>query len=401
MSRRGRIYRRCTACGKTADEKVCTSCRADARWAFAIDIGSIGGARKRISQSGFNTKREAVAKMSEIQSAVQRDEFVTPSLLIVGEYLEDWLDNRRSQLKPSTWRSYASNVRTHVVPAIGECRLKQLSPIDLDRFYRTLEREGNKRSGGALSPRTVRYIHTIIRRALKDALRKNLVTRNAADGASPPSSRQTRPTSDTMRTWTADQTREFLNRTSSDRLAALWGVALTTGMRRGELAALRWDDINLGDRVMSVRRNRVVVDGKSYEDSPKSGRGRTVALASQTVESLRRWRKAQAEERLHWGIAWQGVGHVFTRDDGGPLHPDSLTTAFKRAVTAAGLPVIRLHDARHTAASLALEAGVNPKVVSEMLGHSSVMVTLDVYSHVIPPLQESAAEQISALIFGS
>ena len=305
-----------------------------------------------------------------------------------------------AQLKPSTWRSYASNVRTHVVPAIGECRLQQLSPLDLDRFYRRLEREGNKRDGGPLSPRTVRYILTIVRRALKDALRKNLVTRNAADGASPPSSRQTRSTSDKMRTWTAHQTREFLDATANDRLAALWGVALTTGMRRGELAALRWDDIDLEGRVMSVRRNRVVVDGHSYEDSPKSGRGRTVALASQTVESLRRWRKMQVEERLQCGIAWQGVGHVFTREDGGPFHPDSLTTAFKRAVKASGLPAIRLHDARHTAASLALEAGVNPKVVSEMLGHSSVMVTLDVYSHVIPTMQESAAEQIAKLILG-
>ena len=307
MSRRGRIYRRCTACGKTADEKVCTSCRADARWAFAIDIGSIGGARKRISQSGFNTKREAVAKMSEVQSAVQREEFVSPSLLIVGEYLEDWLENRHSQLKPSTWRSYASNVRTHVVPAIGECRLQQLSPIDLDRFYRTLEREGNKRSGGALSPRTVRYIHTIIRRALKDALRKNLVTRNAADGASPPSSRQTRLNTDKMRTWTAVQTRSFLKATSRDRLSALWVVAFTTGMRRGELAALKWTDLDLDSRTLSVRRNRVVVDGEAHEASPKSGRGRRVALADQTVQSLRRWRKSQAAEQLKWGPHGRGM----------------------------------------------------------------------------------------------
>ena len=351
MSRRGRVYRRCTTCGKTAHEKVCGTCDGIARWAFSIDIGAVGGTRQRVNRSGFETKREALAKMSEVQSAVQRDEFVTPSQLTVGEYLKDWLENRRSQLKPSTWRSYASNVRTHVVPAIGECRLQQLSPLDLDRFYRRLEREGNKRSGGALSPRTVRYIHTIIRRALKDALRKNLVTRNAADGASPPSSRQTRLNTDKMRTWTAVQTRSFLKATSRDRLSALWVVAFTTGMRRGELAALKWTDLDLDSRTLSVRRNRVVVDGEAHEASPKSGRGRRVALADQTVQSLRRWRKSQAAEQLKWGAAWQGDGHVFSRDDGAPLHPDSLTTAFKRAVKASGLPAIRLHDARHTAAS--------------------------------------------------
>ena len=167
MSRRGRVYRRCTTCGKTAHEKVCGTCDGIARWAFSIDIGAVGGTRQRVNRSGFETKREALAKMSEVQSAVQRDEFVTPSQLTVGEYLKDWLENRRSQLKPSTWRSYASNVQVHVVPALGECRLQRLSPLDLDRFYRTLEREGNKRDGGALSPRTVRYIHTIVRRALE------------------------------------------------------------------------------------------------------------------------------------------------------------------------------------------------------------------------------------------
>jgi integrase len=227
-------------------------------------------------------------------------------------------------------------------------------------------------------------------------LQWGLVVRNVADAASPPSNRAAK--APPPQTWSASELRTFLASTAGTRLEPLWQLYATCGLRRGEALGLRWRDVDLDGGTVAIAKARVSTDRGVVEGQPKSGRGRAVALDAGTVAKLREHRKCQLEERLAWGPAYAAEDYVFTREDGVPYSPDHVTRAFRKAVKRAGLPPIRLHDLRHTWASLALAAGVNPKVVSERLGHATVSFTLDTYSHVMPGLQEDAAARVAALL---
>jgi integrase len=209
------------------------------------------------------------------------------------------------------------------------------------------------------------------------------VVRNVADAASPPSNRAAK--APPPRTCTAHELRTFLNSVAGTRLEPLWTVYAGTGLRRGEGLALRWTDVDLDGAQLAI-------------SVSKSGRGRSVAIDAGTVALLRAHRKRQAAEKLALGPAYQDSGHLFCREDGVPYSPDYITRAFRKAVARTDLRRIRLHDLRHGWASLALATGVNPKVVSERLGHATVSCTLDTYSHVLPGLQEDAAERVAAAI---
>jgi integrase len=203
-----------------------------------------------------------------------------------------------------------------------------------------------------------------------------------------------------MRVWTAAQLRQFLGHTGDHRLHGLWVLAATTGMRRGELCGLMWDDVSWERGTLAVRRARVPIAGRVTEGTPKSDRARVVALAEGSVGALRSHRARQRAERLAWGEGWEDGGYAFTREDGSPMPPDAVSREFDALVRNAGLPRIRLHDLRHTHATLGLASGVPAKVMSERLGHAKVAITLDLYSHVVPGMQEAAAQQIEALLFG-
>jgi integrase len=248
--------------------------------------------------------------------------------------------------------------------------------------------------GETLAPRTVRYIHAIIRRALADAVKWNRLARSPADFADPPSLRAVRGR--VMRTWSVAELQAFLGGVSKDRLAACWRFLAMTGCRRGEALGLRWRDLDLDEgRAMLLQ----TVVGNRVLSAPKTERGRrTVALDRGTVAALREHRREQLRERDALGSAYADHDLVFCSADGTPVWPRSLSRAFARHVDAAGLPRIRLHDLRHTHATLALQAGIHPKVVQERLGHATISITLDVYSHAIPAMQEEAAAQVAALL---
>ena len=251
------------------------------------------------------------------------------------------------------------------------------------------------RAGSARAP--CRYVHTILRRALHDAVKWGLVMRNAADAAEPPRPKATR--AKPLRTWTAAELRAFLASVESERLHPLYVVLATTGMRRGEALGAYWPDLDLDAATWSVRHTLVAVNHEIVESTPKTDHGRrSLALDAGSVRALRAWRKRQLEERLAWGPAWTDSGRVFTREDGTDLHPERVSEQFDRLVRRAGLPRIRLHDLRHGWASLALAAGVHVKVVSERLGHGSIAITADTYSHAIPALQADAAELVAGLV---
>ena len=398
--RRGTIYRRCAKCGRKVPKKTCSGCGYERfSWAYVVDTGHAGGKRRQQSKSGFATKAEANAALANVQVDLSKGMYVEASRVTLEEFLNDeWLPAIEGTLRPTTFDSYRELIRNHIVPALGSARLQTLTPSHLNGFYSTLGKTGRRDGTGGLSPRTVRYIHTILHRALKDAVRWNRLIRNVAELADPPKASAHRDHEYT--TWAPEELRNFLSSIADHRLDAAFVVLAMTGLRRGELLGLQWDDVDLKNRSITIRRARVAVryDWKISEPKTRSGR-RLIALDKITSNALRTHRKRQLEERMQWGPGWHDNGFVFTAEDGSLFHPDHLTKLFDRLVKRAGIPRIRLHDLRHTHATLALQRGIHPKVISERLGHASIGITLDTYSHAFPALQEDAAEQIAAMVF--
>jgi integrase len=308
-------------------------------------------------------------------------------------------------VRPSTFDSYARNIRLNVVAhAIGSCLLQQVDAPRLNRFYADLlAGRGRPRR---LSPRSVQYVHVVLHRMFRDAIRWDRLVRNPCDSADPP-----RPAAGhraTMRTWTAAQVAQFLDQTAADRLNAAWWLLAMTGMRRGEVLGLAWEAIDLDAAILSVRRTLVTVQARRAGEpgmawsEPKTDKGcRSVALDEATVAILRAHRARQLEERLLLGPAYDDQDLVIAQVDGIPLHPKTLSWHFGSAVRRSGLPSIRLHDLRHSHATLALKAGVHPRVVQERLGHANVGVTLDTYGHVSMPMQAEGASLVAGLVTGS
>lgn len=370
------------------------------KWAVVVDIGR-GEDGKRIQKwhSGYYRRKDAERALAEILGRLEAGAYVEPSKLTLGDYLTgEWLPAIRRSLRPGTFTSYDGNMRRHVIRKLGHVRLRDLSAPMLTRFYGELL-DGDD-DHGALSPRTVRYIHAVLRHALADAVKWDRLVRNVADSAEPPSAKAAKAPQ--MQTWTADQLRRFLAHAGDHRLAAAWRLAATTGMRRGEVLGLRWRDLDLDTARASIQQTMIAGVKGPELSTPKTASGeRNVALDAVTVTELRAHRKRQAAERLALGAAYQDADLVFCREDGVPLYPQSFSRTFERLTVAAKLPVIRFHDLRHTHATLALAAGVHAKVVSERLGHANIGVTLDTYSHAIPAMQEDAAAKVAALLEGS
>jgi integrase len=304
-----------------------------------------------------------------------------------------WLPSVASQVRATTLGGYRHNVRAYIVPRLGDIPLQRLTTARVGAFYGELVASGGQK-GRPLSPKTVRYVHTTLRRALRDAVADGLVVRNVAAQARPPRARRVE-----MHTWTAAEVGIFLASVREDRLYAAWLLLATLGLRRGELLGLRWPDVDLTSGRIAIRHTLVMVDGKPVMAEPKTAKGRrSLTLAPQVLEALRVHRARQAAERLSWGADYTDSGLVVTTEDGRPMHPEWLSGLLVRQARRAGLPQIRLHDLRHSVASILLAQGVHPKVVSEQLGHATIALTLDTYSHVIPSLQQEAAGVIAAAI---
>ncbi len=368
------------------------------RWYVVVDMDRDPGtgARRRKWHSGFSSKRDAERGLTKILASLDQGSYLSPSRASVAKYLtQTWLPAIEPTVRPTTFNGYRAHINLYVIPRLGAEQLQRLTPDQLSHFYRDLQKAGG-RDGGPLSANTVRRVHATVHRALRDGVRWGYLQRNAAQVAVKP--RQPNVGTSGATTWTAAEVKDFLKAVNGERLQALWRVAVSTGVRRGELLGLRWTDIDLTGRRLAVRQTLTSVGSQVIFGEPKTKRGkRSVALDGRTVEDLSAWRQLQHAERLSWGSAWQGSGLVFTREDGSLIHPDLVSKWFVRYSRDAGLTPIRFHDLRHTHASLALQAGVPAKVVSERLGHATVAFTLDVYSHVIPGMQEEAAERIAAL----
>ena len=357
------------------------------------------GRPKRRWHAAGETRAEAEKLLAELVKRVHDGDYRTPDKITVGDYLlHRWLPAKQTRLKPTTAGVYERNIRLHINPSIGHIPLQKLQPEDLDGLYARLLTDG-KRNGkdGGLSARSVRAVHTTIQSALSDAVRKGTVVRNVADLADPPAAGRSEQA---MSVWTSDELRCFLEAISGHDLNPLYLLAATTGMRRGELAGLTWRNVDLDAARLTVNRQILSVGYNLIESSLKSATSRrTIDLDPLTVVELRRHRRSQLEQRMATGRRSED-GYVFAKPDGSPVHPDYISQTFRRAVAKLEVPRIRLHDLRHTHASILLQQGVNAKVVSERLGHSSVAFTMTVYQHVMPGMQAQAAATFGAAVFG-
>ena len=391
---------RCRGCGvrfwlDTAPLKACPACSGELE-----DVRE----RRQVTRGGFTTQREAVSALAKAR--VGRDGGEDPTRKDtkkrVGEYLREWVTGMKGSLKPTTFASYELLSHKYLIPRLGTVPLRRLTTATINTAYGEIQATGRlKDATSPLSARSVRHVHAVLRLALKDAVAAGLISHNPAIGAKLPRDRgEVRE----MQVWSAEQLAAFLKSTRGDRLHELWYTAALTGLRRGELLGLRWSDLTWPDEDgesgrLRIRRGFVSVDGKATLSSPKTEAGaRDVAIDPGTVLALRRQAARQLDDQDKWGDAWQDTGYVFTIENGQPLHPERATKLFREAIKQAKLPRIRLHDLRHTHATLGLEAGIPVKIISQRLGHSSTRITQDVYQHVLKEQQEAAAGQIADLV---
>lgn len=369
-------------------------------WYLIVDVG-VGIDRKQTRRRGFTTRKAAQAELTRILGSLEQRTYVAPKRQTLSTFLtETWLPAIEHTVKPGTFESYRRNVRLHMAGrAIGRRPLQDVDPSELNALYAALLT--GDQSHRALSPRSVAYVATILHRAFRDAIRWQALIRNPADAADPP-----RPSGHKeMQTWSGAQLRTFLDSIDADRLRGCWWLLANTGMRRGEVLGLRWSDLDLEAGTLRITRTLITTDvqrkgspGMAW-GTPKTAKGRrTVALDPATVTAVRAHRKRQLEERLALGSDYQDQDLVICEADGTPIHPKTISYQFGKAARAARLPPIRLHDLRHTHATLALKAGVHPRIVQERLGHANVSITLDTYSHVDLDMQAAAARQVAALI---
>jgi integrase len=357
--------------------------------------------RRRETKSGFATQKECQGEMNKLLVKVEQHNYTAPTKASVREYLtKEWLPAVKATIRPSTYNSYVQHVDCHIVPHIGTVKLQKLSGSQVNALYAKLAETGRKDGKSGLSAMTIHHVHACLLKACKDAVRWGHISRNPLDAADPP--RKKGHGTKEMRTWTKEQLKAFLEAMKDERLSPLWHTIAMTGMRRGEAIGLRWNDVDLEAGRLAVRRALIPSGREVIVSEPKTIKGRRViALDPGTVEIMKAQAARQLDEQNDWDEAWVESDLVFTLENGAALDPESVSRYWRQAVKKSMLPQIRLHDLRHTHATLALQAGIHPKVVSERLGHATVSITLDTYSHAIPAMQEEAAALIAGLVFSA
>jgi integrase len=364
--------------------------RSPGHWAIVLDVRDTAtGKRKRRWHSFAGTKRAAQIECARLISEFSRGTYLEPNKTTVAHFLDRWLADIKSRVAPRTHERYVEIVGKNLVPVLGAVVLTKLQPMQISDAYAKALSGGRRDGKGGLSASTVRYMHVVLKAALGQAVRWQMLARNPVDAVDPPKIERA-----TMNTYDMAQTAELLDAVRGTRMLIPVVLGVLCGLRRGEIAALRWQHIDLeGGQLAVVESAEQTAKGIRYKE-PKSGRSRTVALSASVVEELRLHRVRQAEELLKVGIRQADATFICAREDGLPLQPRTFTQAWRRMSGESSLPRIRFHDLRHAHATHLLASGVHPKVASERLGHSKVGITLDLYSHVLPGMQEDAAARV-------
>ena len=330
------------------------------------------------------TRAEAVQKLDELRRAKERGVALAAGPRTVGQWMGEWLGTVKVQdgTRPSTLARYGQVIRTHIVPGLGRVRIDRLTPAEVQSFINGLH--------GRIAPATVVKVHGVLRAALSDAERLDLVSRNVAKSVRPPRLGRVE-----RRVLTTDQARQLLARAANHRHEAVVVIALSLGLRRGEILGLRWSDVNRAERTLWVRQALQRVDGELTMVAPKTHRSmRSLPLPATVLPALERLHARQAVDRLAAGPAWDDRGLLFTSGIGTPLDPRNVHRWFCELRSSLGLEWLRFHDLRHACATFLLSNGVDPRTVMEVLGHSTIRLTMDTYSHVLPERMHNAASVI-------
>ena len=382
--------------GPKRDEKAGT-------WGFVVDLGAgPDGDRRQARRRGFATKREALEALDRLRISARDQTYIEPHRISLAAYLDGWCAALpTSGRSPSTVDGYTRHLRSHVRTTLGGVRLSALTAMDLDRLYARMLADGRIDGRGGLSPRMVRYVHSIVSKALSDAVRKRLLVRNVALDADPPSAKAARAPE--MEWWTPSELSTFLRSVGDDQLFPLFRLAAMTGMRRGEVCGLRWADLDLDTGKITVRHQIITINGALiFRDRPKTDHGlRTVKLDAETLRIIGAHRAVQLSQRLAVGAGWTDLDLVFTAPAGECLDPESVAKTFDRRVARSTVKRIRFHDLRHTHVAHLIAAGQDALVISKRLGHASVSFTYDKYGHLMPKADSDAASAVAALVDGA
>lgn len=369
--------------------------KGDRKWLVRVFLGrdSQSGKKRYFNKQVTGTKKDAQNYLTKVLSTIDEGVFVPPSKETFGDYLNDWLKNSaRQKWSDRTYRDYTYYIDRHVRPSLGLKKLSSLQPLDVQELYTEMAAKG-------LSPRTIQIVHNIINSALKQGVKWQLLSRNPAQYVDRPKLVRRE-----MMALSPEDVMKFLKAAQGDRYYLLFSLGLDTGARPSELLALQWKDIDFEQGMVTIQRS---LDYPEYEGEfqfiePKTSKSRRqIKIASTSVSNLKEHRRIQSEQRLKVGPQWNNFDLVFSTSEGKPIQRRTILRRHLRPILKkAELPAeLNLYSLRHSCATLLLSAGVNPKIVSERLGHASIVLTLDTYSHVLPSMQQTAAEKLETLLF--
>ena len=373
--------------------------RKDGRWEGKVTVGIDYKTGKPIRKSfACKTRKEVQEKVDKIKVEKAIGTFVISSKITLGEWLDQWLNvYPKYTVRIGTWESYETYIRVHIKPTLGCIPLQELRPLHLQELYNKKLVSGRVKTGGKLSPKTVGYIHVVLHMALEQAVIEKLVSNNVAKLVKRP-----KQTKHEITPLTIEEIKIFLAATKSHRFHVPFLVECHTGLRRGELLGLRWKDIDFGNKTLSVNQSLIRTRQQGLIMSePKTAKSkRTIPIAEEVIDMLKQHKAKQNQNKLIAGSAYNDTGLVFSSELGNPIDPRNFTEQFERMLEQAGLRRVRFHDMRHSHATMLLMQNVQPKIIQERLGHSTIAMTMDTYSHLLPGMQEEATEKVrQALIF--
>lgn len=369
--------------------------RSKDSWTIVVDLGlKANGKRNQKWKSIKGTKKEAEALLARMLTELEDGVYIEPNKTTVTEYLTKWLASIDATLSAKTYERYEEIINKHFIPNIGHHKLNKLQPLHIETLYADMLRNGRIDGKGGLSKTTVEHHHRVLKKALSKAVKWQYLRRNPCDAVDPP-----KPEKKDIQTLTVEETQQFIGKAKSSTIYLPVLLAVTTGIRLGEVCGLRWMDIDLDNKRLSIR--QVMCESRRYgviikEPKTKNSK-RSITLSKTTVEALRQYKAEVSKLRLQLGIGLKKEDLIFEKTPGDRMTPTRVSSAYNWFIHKNKLKRVSFHALRHTHATHLLEGNIHPKIVSERLGHATIGITLDTYSHVLPNMQEEAANKIDEL----